>query len=368
VIGRNKLHVEMVYAFEPSIGAYVSKRMQLARLWGAQALRLQLRDFVLPHLPEEIELNLSGLSLHGALGAWQFRSWLKSRRRAVFILLKHTAYRLTPGQLAQLREKAIAVGIDHKDGDPSRLGPSLHDFDFHISASEAGRRALEAMLDEEAPRAGRRPFVDVWYQSHDRRLDNVQPRELDRLGAVYLGSPKHAVLPASLSGEVTIIDIQRSEDMEPATQALGGYNFHFAVRPSPKQALRRSYKPFTKGVTAAACYSNVLVNRQVDDAVEFLTPDYPYLVDSNAPAHVEEGFRKAKEEFGGPEWRRGLEIMRALRERLSGPAQARQLAGIVTRAAEGEAGRLGAAREDEAGVLPDLPEIGIALGGVGAAR
>ncbi|MFN3591121.1 MAG: hypothetical protein ACK4TG_02925, partial [Thermaurantiacus sp.] len=42
----------------------------------------------------------------------------------------------------------------------------------------------------------------------------------------------------------------------------------------------------------------------------------------------------AKEEFGGPEWARGLEIMRSVRESLSGPAQARQFADIVTSAAE----------------------------------
>lgn len=329
------MRVEMVYWFEPNAWACVFPKARMARLWGSYALRLQLRDFMAPHLPENIELTFSGLPIGRQgrrLRGATFQAWLKTRRPAVFILLKHIAHRMSPEELAQLKEKAIAVGVDHTDLEPSQL--DLLQYDFHISASEAGGRGLEAILAEDCPDGGRRPHVDVFYQSHDRRLESVRPSALDRLSAVYVGSPANTAIPAALSNEITIVKVERNEEMDRAARELGDHNFHYAVRPDPKPVLRRSYKPFTKGVTAAVCRSNILVNRQVDDAVEFLTPDYPYLIDSNAPVHVESGFRKAQEEFGGPEWQRGLEIMREVRERVSGPAQARQFAEIVIRAAE----------------------------------
>lgn len=331
MLTKSKLRVEFVYDFDPSLSpwTYVSRQARMARLWGSAAMRIQARECMLPHLPQNIELTFSGLPT-GSRNARAFysRAWLATRRPAIFILAKHVAYLMWPELLAQLREKAIAVGVDHQDADPTRI--ALWQYDFHISSSQAGRRALEAILAEHGAEHGRRPITEVWYQSYDLRLKNVRLNAPDRLSAVYLGLPDNAALPATLSQEVTIIDVQRREDMDSAVRALGDYNFHYAVRPSPEPTLRRPYKPFTKGVTAAACQSNVLVNKQVDDAIELLTPDYPYLVESNANAQVEEGFEKAREEFGGPEWRRGLEIMQAVRERVSGPAQARQFVDIMT--------------------------------------
>jgi len=62
-----------------------------------------------------------------------------------------------------------------------------------------------------------------------------------------------------------MFDVLHDEDMGKAIASLPNYNFHFAVRPPPKPALLRIYKPFTKGVIAAACNSNIIVGRGVDD-------------------------------------------------------------------------------------------------------
>ena len=92
----------------------------------------------------------------------------------------------------------------------------------------------------------------------------------------------------------------------------------------------------------------------MDDAVDFLSADYPYLVDSNAPEDVTAGFRKAADEFGGPEWSLGLEIMRSMDDRVSGPAQAQQFVDIVTRAVQGDALYLPtAARSPDMAMIPD---------------
>ena len=331
-----KLRVEVVYWFEPNLRAYISLRSRMARLWGSDAMRLQIEDSMAGHLPQNIELTFSGLPLGGKNSRKRnliFQAWLKTRRPAVFILLKHVVYRMSPEELAQLREKAIAVGVDHLDAEPSRL--DLMQYDFHISASEAGRRGLETMLAEDCPEHSRRPAVEVLYLSYDRRLEGIRPPPVNQFSAVYLGAPDNAAIPDALSDDIRVMPVWRNNEMEQAVQALSSFNFHYNVRSEfPALTLRRTYKPFIKGITAAACRSNILVNRQVDDAVEFLTPDYPYLVDSPSSGHVEEAFRKAKEEFGSPEWHRGLEIIRSIRERVSGQAQARQFAGIVMRAAE----------------------------------
>jgi hypothetical protein len=374
IMNRSKLRVEIVYMFEGGGWELISERARLKRLLGSDAMRLQIRESMAPHLPEHIELVFSGLSLAGRglslIGRWRhwyFQSWLHTRRPAVFILLKNIAYRLTPDEVRQLKKKAIAVGVDHKFGDPWTLDLPL--YDFHISATESGRRAIDETLATAGANAGEAPFTGTWYQSFDHRLKDMRLRDLDRLSAVYLGRPQHAAIPEGLADDITVIDVLFSEQMERATRELGMYNLHYAVRPHRQETLQRAYTPFTKGATAAACGSNMLVNRQVDDAIEFLTPDYPYLVESNAPAHVEEGFRKAREEFGGPEWHRGLEIMRSVRERVSGPAQARQLVDIVTRAAEGEAGLVAGGHVDSSvGVPSGEPSHGAALDGTGIAR
>jgi hypothetical protein len=328
-----RLRVEVVYWYEPSIWRHISTKARTARLWGSDALRLQLRDFMAPHLPQTIDLNFSGLPLHGGrTRSLIFRTWLKARQPAVFILMKHVANRMAPHELAQLREKAIAVGVDQKDNDLASA--QLLPYDFHISSTETGRRAMEAILDEECRDGRKRPLVKILYQSFDRRLEQVQFAGTSHLSPVYLGDSRYAALPASLKDDISILEVSRRADMDRALGELGRFNFHYAVRPNPKASLRRMYKPFTKGTTAAACHSNILVNRQVDDAEVFLTPNYPYFVESNAPAQVEEVFRNAKEGFGGPEWNRGLDIMRSVRERVSGPAQAAQFLDIVTSAAE----------------------------------
>lgn len=306
----------------------------MARLWGSDAMRLQIRKSMAPHLPANIHLTFSGMPLgrKSAKRILAFQAWLKTRPRAIFILLKNVAYRISPEELAELKKRAIAVGVDHLDAEPSRI--ELLQYDFHISASESGRRGLDAILAEDCPTTRRRPLVELLFQSYDWRLDTMRPKVLDRLSAVYLGAAENALIPSNLSNAITLIQVERNEEMERVAHALEDYNFHYAVRPRQSGTLRRPYKPFTKGVMAAACQSNILVNRDVDDAIDFLTADYPYLVNANAPEEVEDMFLRAREGFGGSEWNRGLEIMRDVRERVSGAAQARQFARILNRVAD----------------------------------
>jgi hypothetical protein len=327
----SRLRVEVVYGFQQSFRAFIPGAPRTARLWGSDALRLQLKESIVPHLPENIELNFSGLAFGGWTQPWYFRAWLATRRPAVYILLKNAAYGMSPDQVSRLRQKAIAVGVDHKDGDLADLDPSL--FDFHISSSMAGARALERIIRDGDGASKGDAFVGVLFQGCDARLNSFRPQPLDKLAPVYVGARQNAAIPDSLRESVSMFAAARNRDMAAVLKRLPDFNFHYAVRPQPSETLRRCYKPFTKGANAAACFSNILVNREADDALDFLGEEYPYLLRSSGPGEVEDAFERARDGFGGPEWRRGLEIMRAVRERLSPPALARQFNDIVTRAA-----------------------------------
>lgn len=220
-------------------------------------------------------------------------------------IIRKAAYRLTREEIGRIKEKAIAVGVDHKDGDLADVDLSL--FDFHVSASKAGFDAMNELLSTR-PEAKPGAFSGLLYQAADARLARFQRREFNGLSPVYVGAPDNAVIPGSMRELIPVYPVGHDDEMDAAVRDLSAFNFHFAVRPGAKAGLRRAYKPFTKGANAAACHSNVLVNRQVDDAVHFLTPDHPYLVRSNRAEDVEEAFRKARDEVGGPEWQRGLDI------------------------------------------------------------
>lgn len=330
MLTRSPIRVCVVYASDWSKDPCPSQDRRMERLVGSDLLRYQMKDLLVAHLPAGIQLSFGSFAPEGH--DWDFDTWLSFQRPAVFILLKNVGYHMTAEQLMRLRKKAIAVGMDHKDGDLAKIDLSL--FDFHISASARGLKALNQIIAEDRAMTAKGIFADVLFQTPDARLADLSFTELDGLSAVYLGQKSNAAIPESIGREIDVVEVSYGHQMAQALTVLPSYNLHFAVRPTPEPGLRRRYKPFTKGFTAAACRSNLLVNRQVDDAVEFLTADYPYLIRSNDPVDVEDAFRKAREEFAGPEWRRGIEILRDVRSRISGAALADQLGRIVTRAAQ----------------------------------
>jgi hypothetical protein len=191
---RAKIKVRFVYRWR--LGPNPIRHRWEERLWGGDLLRLQMSELMKPHLPEHIELSFCPFYPR----FWSFERWLRKQPRAIYILLYKVGYEFSPEQVQRLRDKAIAVGVDHKDGDLSKVDLSL--FDFHISASESGRKALDQLLAERAPEAARRPFTDVLYQSPDTRLNGLPPRELDRLSTVYLGLRSNSSIPLKLPGRL----------------------------------------------------------------------------------------------------------------------------------------------------------------------
>ena len=107
---------------------------------------------------------------------------------------------------------------------------------------------------------------------------------------------------------------------------------HYAVRgPTARPAVEnRIAKPFTKGFNAAAVGANVLVNRQVDDAEFYLGNDYPFLINGLDQNSLREGVEKAQDLYRSPDWQRGLDIMKDVRERCSARAIAQELDDVLS--------------------------------------
>lgn len=90
------------------------------------------------------------------------------------------------------------------------------------------------------------------------------------------------------------------------------YNCHLSVRAGGRELL---YKPNCKVSTAAACGANLVTTRD-ESTLELLGPDYPYYAEP-ATESLAAAIEKARSTFGGPEWKRGLDKMREVRERTS---------------------------------------------------
>ncbi len=127
------------------------------------------------------------------------------------------------------------------------------------------------------------------------------------------------------------IDASGAEVMEKNYRLLKNYNFHYCVRNSIETGSARVHKPFTKGFTAAVCKSNLIVNSGVDDAIEFLTENYPYMVNSINEREVIEVMQKASSTFGKRDWNNARRIMEKVAERISSKAIAEQLAAVLIR-------------------------------------
>ncbi len=149
---------------------------------------------------------------------------------------------------------------------------------------------------------GRKDKPDrVIYHQWDPRYGANQATK-DCLALGYLG------LPRSLAvwGELPEVEYVSGDAM--FTEAPR-FNCHLSIREPGRELL---YKPNCKVSTAAACEANLVTTRDLT-TVELLGEDYPYYCEPERES-ILAAIEKAKASFGSPEWERGLERMRAVRE------------------------------------------------------
>jgi hypothetical protein len=143
------------------------------------------------------------------------------------------------------------------------------------------------------------------------------PREICSSAAFspyYFGAPQNLFLPPLLVRQVTPVFTDVDNIADPKwMDFLPLANLHYAVRPPDGKP---AFKPFLKGITAAFCTANILVHKDDGDAALYLGEDYPYLIREECSERVVEDYlRKAREDFGGKEWIRGLSVMRGIRQK-----------------------------------------------------
>jgi hypothetical protein len=161
----------------------------------------------------------------------------------------------------------------------------------------------------------RHPEIRVHHITHhvDLRITPGSPR--DQFTAGYFGEIVNTLTGNGIGEWVEFIHVDTSRANHSWLERLQDFSFHYAVRRSRDID---DQKPFLKGFTAAHCGANILIQANAGDASYYLGEDYPYLMPENASVDdIIEYLRRAKEGYGGPEWRDGLTVMEEVRERSS---------------------------------------------------
>jgi len=150
----------------------------------------------------------------------------------------------------------------------------------------------------------RNTFCSIIYHHYDPKIVTPEwPHSHFRLG--YIGSIEGLMHGGEIDELEAVTDFAQQPHMAPF------FSCHYSVRPEDSKEFR--FKPNSKLSTAAACRSNIILTRE-DVHLELLGSDYPYFTSSEI-GDVRRAVRNAKESFGGPEWKRGLEYMEMVRFR-----------------------------------------------------
>lgn len=131
----------------------------------------------------------------------------------------------------------------------------------------------------------------------------------------YIGEEVNAVWTEAIREQVNVVPVSTKVRQESWLQQMRGYNLHYAVRQTRDID---GFKPFLKGFTAARCGAPIITQKSVGDAVYYLGDDYPYfLPDAPGEDEILGMIDRARQGFGGAEWKCAGDRMRDLAERTS---------------------------------------------------
>lgn len=222
---------------------------------------------------------------------------------SVVLMTKGALQHTSPDDIARIKRKNIAVLADFVDDRPSvSIVPLV---DVLVTSSIGGHyRALQSF-----------PFADVRYLPHhfDPRIESLQAQS-ERFSAAYFGEPKNVSIHESITGQIELVAIDTKTSGSDWIGRLPEFSLHYAVRPKLGEL---GHKPFLKGFTAAQLGANIVVTADDGDARHYLGDEYPFLLKSREAEPINTMIDFARESFGGPVWKFGLEIMRSVRERSS---------------------------------------------------
>ena len=287
-------------------------------IWGSTFLRgLQMCEVAKRHVGEDYDFQIIGMPMlrNRALGLANIPMqylWAATRPSgAIYIVMKQCIEGLSSTAAEMLQSRARGVIFDYVDADMSRI--LMRGADIHLCASYAQYSYISERLNNNG--------VQLMLHNYDARFEVLPAKTAGTLGTVYLGAIRNTYIPPNLREKVDIFEGSSYEDMNIQIDSIGGYNFHYCVRPPTVTRNQVIFKPFTKGATAAVCGANVLVNKETHDAVQLLGDDYPYLVDTLDDVLITEKFAAAEAGVGGADWQRAISVMAELAFQLS-PEQA----------------------------------------------
>ena len=260
---------------------------------------------------------------------WFVDFWIKRQKPgAIYIFSKTAARAWNQDQISKLRQKAAGICVDYVD--LPLKGLIRNGFDFHLSTSYAGQLGLKDIFSK-AAREGN-PFsgqLRLVLHNVDSAFDNFKPIEQNKLAPVYFGRLGNTHISPLLEEKITFLDGAEKDAFDKNLQSLKNFNFHYCIRSDQSENLERRYKPFTKGFIAARCGANLIINRDVDDAEEFLGENYPYFTNSNDPEEIFAILDRAEKDFGGNDWIQALKVVRSISKRVSHSAIANQLDSVL---------------------------------------
>ena len=302
------------------IFAYRRSRMDA----GSTVMRAhQLARLVTPHLPE-VDIRLSACSRREVLQNLWARMLPKG---AVVFATKGVVKLLFPSTADILRRRNCVLCLDVVDLEFKLLpGPELQAA-CYISPSMAGVEILRERLATNFGQGQALPLILPILHNADERIYGVRISPQDRARIAYFGNPAYAEIPASVAGQIDVLDGSTSASFSRNLSRITGYNVHYAVRPDQ---VEDRIKPFTKGSNAAVLGALVMVNRAVHDAVLLLGEDYPFLLEDTSEPCIRDGLDKVSGSWGGTDWKIAQDRMAEFAKLVSPAAIAGQIRTMMT--------------------------------------
>jgi hypothetical protein len=231
-------------------------------------------------------------------------------RGAVVIVTRSFLANATVAELEVLRAGDNVICVDYIDW------PVREEFDEVVDVYIASSIKQFAHYRKRYPK---KLVHHVTHHADPAIAEVVTPTEYCNIG--YFGEIGNALHRKALQGYVDFVQTNNSEyRRRDWLHRLRHCNVHYSVRDYtfPVRGPRPgSFKPFTKGFTAAQCNANIIVPRNESDAEHYLDSDYPYLLPDDSLASVWAMIDYVRESFRGPEWYRGLERMAWVRRHCS---------------------------------------------------
>ncbi|MDJ1007686.1 MAG: hypothetical protein QNJ13_07640 [Paracoccaceae bacterium] len=282
----------------------------------------QLCAMVRPYLEDRYDLSMLEMPRR-SLGGRQ-RSWIEARPAGgIYILTKVAVERMPRANALALQARADGVCFDYVDTPMRKV--NTFGADIHLCASLTQLHDLRARQAVGKLGPGRpMPLL----HNADSRLYDLEFRRLPGLSTIYWASEFNGHLPKAVRARITVEHIETTADADRTIGRLPGYNLHYAIRNRTRWQAD-VYKPFTRGIVAAICRSNIVVLKDTHDVSEFLGDDYPYLCTSRDTDEVIAVLDRAARDFGGSAWDAALERMRGVADRVSPRALAGQLEAVL---------------------------------------